>query len=493
MKCIKIHPADNVAVALSDLAEGEAVSIQDNYTVTASERIARGHKLALSDIKKGDAIVKYGNPIAFATMDIKKGDWVHTHNAHTGLREEDSFHYDHKVFPLPETAKRSFQGYRRKDGRVGIRNELWILPVVGCVNSIAQALVNENQALVKGSIDGLYTFPHPFGCSQLGDDLTQTGKLLTALVNHPNAGGVLVLGLGCENLTLPLFKELLGPYDPARVKFLICQEAENEMEEGAGLLSELAAYAGGFLREEIDASELVVGMKCGGSDGLSGITANPAVGRFSDRLIALGGSTILTEVPEMFGAESILFERCESQAVFEKAVRMIEDFKHYFTAHGQVVYENPSPGNKEGGITTLEDKSCGCVQKGGSAQIVDVLNYAEPVTKKGLNLLSGPGNDLVSSTVLTAAGAHLILFTTGRGTPFGAPAPTVKISTNTPLFEKKRAWIDFNAGTVAAGESLDDAGERLLDFVLEIASGKRTKAEERGFREISIFKDGVTL
>ena len=292
---------------------------------------------------------------------------------------------------------------------------------------------------------------------------------------------------------MDLFKEGLGEYDEDRVKFLVCQQVEDEFEAGSKLLAELAEYAGQFKRQELPASELVVGMKCGGSDGLSGITANPTVGRFSDRLIALGGSTVLTEVPEMFGAENILFSRCQNQAVFEQAVDMVNDFKKYFVDHGQVVYENPSPGNKAGGITTLEDKSCGCVQKGGSAQIVDVLRYAEPVTKKGLNILSGPGNDLVSATDLTAAGAHMILFTTGRGTPFGAPAPTVKISTNTALYEKKKGWIDFNAGSVAEGESLDDAGDRLLEYVLRVASGEQTKAEKHGCREISIFKDGVVL
>ena len=327
----------------------------------------------------------------------------------------------------------------------------------------------------------------------MGGDHEQTKKVLASLVHHPNAGAVLVLGLGCENLTLSQFQEALGSWDNDRVKFLICQNVEDEIEEGGKLLAELAEYAGRFTREEIPASELVVGMKCGGSDGLSGITANPTVGRFSDRLIALGGTTILTEVPEMFGAESILFDRCENKEVFDKAVGMVNAFKSYFTEHGQVVYENPSPGNKAGGITTLEDKSCGCVQKGGSAQVTDVLSYADRVRKKGLNLLSGPGNDLVSATDLTAAGAHLILFTTGRGTPFGAPAPTIKISTNTPLFEKKSGWIDFNAGTVAEGEDLDAAGDRLLDYVMEVASGKLTKSEERGFREISIFKDGVVL
>ena len=493
MQLIHIHPSDNVAVALADLPQGTTVTV-DGVEVTAAEAITRGHKIALQDIAAGEPIVKYGNTIALATKDIKKGTWVHTHNVHTGLSEGGEYVYDHKVYDLPNPAPRTFMGYRRKDGRAAIRNELWIVPIVGCVNGIAKQLVEKNQHLVQGSVEGIYTFAHPFGCSQLGDDLAQTKKLLTALVRHPNAGGVLCLGLGCENLTLPMFKEALGDYDPERVKILICQDVEDEIEAGSALLKELADYAGQFTREEIPASELVIGMKCGGSDGLSGITANPTVGRFSDRLIALGGSTVLTEVPEMFGAENILFSRCLNQEVFDKAVGMVNDFKQYFVSHGQVVYENPSPGNKAGGITTLEDKSCGCVQKGGSAQIVDVLRYAEPVTKKGLNVLSGPGNDLVSATDLTAAGAHMILFTTGRGTPFGAPAPTVKISTNSALYNKKKSWIDFNAGTVADGtETLDEAGDRLLDFVMEIASGKLTNAEKHGCREISIFKDGVVL
>ena len=492
MKGIRIHPDDNVAVALEDLRKGETLTL-DTVSVTAIEDIARGHKMALRDIREGEPVVKYGNPIGLAKADIPAGAWAHVHNVRTGLSETADYAYDHKVYAQPAVSPRTFMGYRRPDGRAAVRNELWIIPTVGCVNSIAARLVQENQHLVKGSIDGLYTFAHPYGCSQMGGDHAQTRKLLAALVRHPNAGGVLVLSLGCENLTHDQFVEELGEWDDKRVKFLTCQQVEDEFEAGAKLLAELAGYAGQFKREELPASELVVGMKCGGSDGLSGITANPTVGRFSDRLTALGGSTVLTEVPEMFGAENILFSRCMDEEVFNKAVRMVNNFKEYFVSHGQVVYENPSPGNKAGGITTLEDKSCGCVQKGGSAQIVDVLEYAEPVQKKGLNLLSGPGNDLVSATDLTAAGAHIILFTTGRGTPFGAPAPTVKISTNTALYEKKGNWIDFNAGTVAQGEDLDHAGDRLLDFVLEIASGKKTHAEERGAREIAIFKDGVTL
>ena len=493
MKLIHIHPMDNVVVALDAMTRGEQVELTGGKVVTASEDIPRGHKVALKEIKAGESIMKYGCAIGSATRDILPGEWVHTHNVKTGLSETMTYSYNHQTFQLPEVEGKTFQGYRRADGRCAIRNELWIIPTVGCVNGVAQQLVAENQHLVKGSIEGLYTFPHPFGCSQMGGDHAQTRKLLAALTRHPNAGGVLVLGLGCENLTMDQFKEELGAWDDQRVKFLTCQDVEDELEAGSALLQELADYAGTFQRQPIPASELVVGMKCGGSDGLSGITANPTVGRFSDRLIAMGGTTILTEVPEMFGAEGILFDRCADKEIFDRAVDMVEKFKKYFTDHGQVVYENPSPGNKAGGITTLEDKSCGCVQKGGLAQIVDVLEYGDQVTTKGLNLLSGPGNDLVSATVLTAAGSHMVLFTTGRGTPFGAPAPTVKISTNTPLFEKKGRWIDFNAGTVAQGEPLDQAGERLLDYVLEVASGKQTRTEEHGYREISIFKDGVVL
>lgn len=508
MKTIQIHPLDNVAVALAPLAIGEEGALQG---------IPRGHKIALCDMEEGDPITKYGCTIGYAREAISAGQWVHTHNVRTGLSEGSVYTYDpvptaSQVEKAPATAQPSaglqtFRGFRRHDGRASIRNELWIIPLVGCVNTTAQQLVLQNQQLVTGSVEGLYTFPHPFGCSQMGEDHANTRKILADLVRHPNAGGVLVLGLGCENLTMDQFQEELGEWDEDRVKFLICQNVEDEIETGSKLLAELAQYASQFTREDISISELIVGMKCGGSDGLSGITANPAVGRFSDRLISLGGTTILTEVPEMFGAESILLNRCENKEIFDKAVTMIEDFKDYFVSHGQVVYENPSPGNKEGGITTLEDKSCGCVQKGGSAPIVDVLNYGDRVRKPGLNLLSGPGNDLVSSTVLTAAGAHLILFTTGRGTPFGAPVPTVKISTNSALAEKKAAWIDFNAGTVAEGrlpeseacsaeapcESLDDCSERLLDYVLEVASGQKTHNERRGAREISIFKDGVVL
>lgn len=486
---IKIHQNDNVAVAIRTIPAGTVFE-----GVSARAEIPQGHKMALLPMKEQDQIVKYGFSIGHATTDIAAGDWVHTHNMATNLSGEIEYKYEPQVNDLKEMPPQTFQGYRRGDGKAGIRNEIWIIPTVGCVNDIAKALAEKNQDLVSGSIDGLYTFPHPYGCSQTGEDHAQTRKLLAALTRHPNAGAVLVLGLGCENLTHEQFLEELGDYDPDRVKFLICQQVDDEMAAGRELLEECAAYASGFQRESIPASELVVGMKCGGSDGLSGITANPLVGRFSDLLIAQGGSTILTEVPEMFGAEGFLLNRCVNEEVFDKAVNMINGFKQYFIRHNEVVYDNPSPGNKQGGITTLEDKSCGCVQKGGSAPIADVIGYGDPVTVKGLNMLYGPGNDLVSCTALTAAGAHLILFTTGRGTPFGAPAPTMKIATNTPLAMKKAGWIDFNAGVAADGaRTLDEAARDLMQAVLDTASGKQTRTEEKGFREIAIFKGGVTL
>ena len=486
---IHINPLDNVAVALHAIPAGTEFA-----GVTAKSDIPQGHKMALKPMAENDQVMKYGFSIGHAIAPIAAGDWVHVHNMKTNLSGEIEYTYEPQIAHPTSVAPATFRGFRRKDGKVGIRNEIWIIPTVGCVNDIAKALVKENQDLVTGSIDGLYTFTHPFGCSQTGEDHAQTRKLLAALARHPNAAAVLVLQLGCENLTHEQFVEELGEYDENRVKFLNCQQVEDEFSAGREILEQLAAFAGQFQREEIPASELVIGMKCGGSDGLSGITANPTVGRFSDMLVAMGGSTVLTEVPEMFGAEGFLMDRCVNEEVFNKAVNMINGFKNYFIRHNEVVYENPSPGNKAGGITTLEDKSCGCVQKGGSAPIMDVIGYGDAVTTKGLNMLYGPGNDLVSATALTAAGAHMVLFTTGRGTPFGAPAPTMKIATNTPLATKKSGWIDFNAGVVADGvRTLDEAGADLMQLVLEVASGKQTKTEERGFREISIFKDGVVL
>ena len=492
-KVVHINAEDNVVVAIAPISKGMEIQV-DDIDITAAEDIPQGHKVAVKPIKKDEQVIKYGVSIGHATKDIETGQWVHTHDMMTNLSGEVVYTYNPAVPEKKEMPVETFEGFVRPDGKVGTRNEIWIIPTVGCVNDVAKHLVEMNQDIVKGSIEGLYTYTHPFGCSQTGGDHAQTRKVLANLVRHPNAGAVLVLSLGCENLTHEQFLKELGEYDPERVKFLTCQEVEDEFQAGSELLHELAEYAGKFKRETVGIDKLVLGMKCGGSDGLSGITANPTVGRVSDMIVAQGGTTILTEVPEMFGAESMLMDRCINKEVFEKASNMLNGFKDYFISHNEVVYDNPSPGNKEGGITTLEDKSCGCVQKGGKAAISDVLSYAEPVHTKGLNLLYGPGNDLVSSTNLTAAGCTVILFTTGRGTPFGAPAPVAKIATNDRLAEKKKNWIDFNAGPVASsGESVDDAGRRLFDFVKEIASGKQTQAEKHGFREISIFKDGVVL
>ena len=450
----------------------------DNVEVNLND----GHKYALCDIKEGENIIKYGNPIGHATADIKRGEHVHTHNVKTNLSGNIEYSYDDSYEPGKiNPTDRTFLGYQRENGEVGIRNDVWIVPTVGCVNKVAENIAKETGALA---------FTHPFGCSQLGDDQNITQLILRGMVNHPNAAGVLVLGLGCENNNIDVFKKVLGDYDEKRVKFLVCQDVSDELSEGVALVRELQRYADSFERVPVPVSRLIVGLKCGGSDGYSGITANPLVGRLSDLHIEGGGSCVLTEVPEMFGAEHLLMQRAENREVFDRTVALINNFKDYYARHNQVIYENPSPGNKKGGITTLEEKSLGCVQKGGMGTVVDVLDYGDRVKKNGLSLLNGPGNDIVAVTNLMAAGAHIILFTTGRGTPLGSAVPTVKISTNSSLYERKPEWIDFNAGTILDGEDLT---KELYEYIIKVAEGELTKNEIHGFREISIFKDGVTL
>lgn len=447
--------------------------------------LENGHKFALCDIKQGQNIIKYGNPIGHATCDIKKGEHVHTHNVKTNLSGNLEYKYDYKDYGVtPVDTDLTIDAYVRENGDIGIRNEIWIVNTVGCVNKVGQKLA---------SLTGARYFPHPFGCSQLGDDQTVTQLILKGMVNHPNAAGVLVLGLGCENNNIPLFKTVLGEYNEKRVKFLNCQDFEDEIAEGVKLIGELKAYADTFTRQPVHISKLRIGLKCGGSDGYSGISANPLVGSLSDKLISMGGSCVLTEVPEMFGAEHLLMERCESKEIFDKTVSLINDFKDYYTRHNQVIYENPSPGNKAGGITTLEEKSLGCVQKGGLSKVVDVLNYGDTLTKNGLSLLNGPGNDIVAITNLMAAGVHIILFTTGRGTPIGSAVPTVKVSTNKNLATKKKNWIDFDASPVLEDVTMEQLTDEFLQYLIGVANGEQTKNEINDYREISIFKDGVTL
>ena len=444
--------------------------------------IADGHKYAARDIDAGENIIKYGQPIGHATEKIKKGEHVHTHNVKTNLSGKLEYKYEPgEVCDEKCESDLTFMGYVRKNGDVGIRNDIWIVNTVGCVNKIAEKLA---------SLTGAKAFSHPFGCSQLGDDQTTTQAILRGMVNHPNAGGVLVLGLGCENNNIDVFKKYLGAWDEERVRFLNTQDFDDDIAEGVKIINELKEYAAQFKREPIHISKLRVGLKCGGSDGFSGITANPLVGRFCDRLVSFGGSCALTEVPEMFGAEHLLMNRCVDEETFKKTVKLINDFKDYYTRYNQVIYENPSPGNKKGGITTLEEKSLGCVQKGGLSPVVDVLTYGDRLEMNGLSLLNGPGNDIVACTNLMAAGVHVILFTTGRGTPLGTAVPTVKIATNHSLAERKATWIDFDASPMLEGA---DPTDDLIKYVLRVADGEQTKNEINGYEEISIFKDGVTL
>ena len=495
---IQIHEKDNVVVALRPLYSGTAIRAGE-CEIILKEDIPQGHKLALTVIPAGGDIIKYGSRIGAATQEITPGSWVHIHNVKTGLGDILEYSYNPENIASreeshPEAGQEAyFMGYRRENGKTGVRNEIWIIPTVGCVNNIGTAIEKKAQKDIKGSVEEIIAFEHPYGCSQMGEDQENTRKILASLINHPNAGGVLVLGLGCENTNIDTLKKYIGDYNPDRVKFLIAQECEDEIEEGLKLIQELIDYAGVFERKKINAKELIVGLKCGGSDGLSGITANPTVGRFSDILISKGGTTILTEVPEMFGAETILMNRCENEELFSKTVDLINDFKNYYKSHNQTIYENPSPGNKQGGITTLEDKSLGCTQKSGSAPVRGVIGYGEGVRTYGLNLLSAPGNDLVAATALAAAGAQIILFTTSRGTPFASLVPTVKISSNTQLYQKKTGWIDFNAGKMLEGSPAGEMGSELFDFVLTVASGSKVKSEIAGYHDLAIFKQGVTL
>ena len=493
-KFLKINTADNVAVAIENLSKGEVLHI-DGTEVELQEEVPAGHKFALKPFAQGEDVIKYGYPIGHTLQPIAQGCWINERNLKTNLAGLLEYQYQpvDASLQIPNRGL-TFKGYRRANGEVGIRNEIWVVPTVGCVNGIASRLADSlrSETGCQG-VDAIMAYPHNYGCSQLGDDHENTRKILRDLVLHPNAGGVLVVGLGCENNQPDLFREFLGSYDENRIKFMVVQKVEDEYEEGMKLLREIYDIASQDVRTEVPLSELRVGLKCGGSDGFSGITANPLLGLFSDFLVAQGGTSVLTEVPEMFGAETILMNRCRTPQLFEQTVKLINDFKAYFLSHGEPVGENPSPGNKAGGISTLEDKALGCTQKCGKSYVEGVLAYGERLQVKGLNLLSAPGNDLVAATALASSGCHIVLFTTGRGTPFGTYVPTMKVSTNSALAQKKPNWIDFNAGVIVENEPMEQTCERFIDYVIRVASGEQVNNEKNGYKEIAIFKTGVTL
>jgi altronate hydrolase len=491
---LKINREDNVAVAIINLEAGKTIKIED-IDVVLQEDIPAGHKFALKQFNENDLITKYGYAIGHAQTSIAAGAWVNEKNIKTNLNGVLDYQYQPQLeYPAIAQRKLTFQGYRRTNGTVGIRNEIWVIPTVGCVNGTVNQLV---EALKKetgeNGVDAIVGFTHNYGCSQLGDDHENTRKILRDIVNHPNTGGVLIVGLGCENNQISAFREFLGEYDVARVQFMETQKVSNEFETGMDLLRDLYALVINDKRTDVPLNELKVGLKCGGSDGFSGITANPLLGAFSDFLAAQGGSTVLTEVPEMFGAETILMNRCETTGLFDRTVHLINDFKEYFIKNNQPIYENPSPGNKAGGISTLEEKSLGCTQKCGKSVVKDVLMYGEIIKNKGLSLLSAPGNDLVAATALGSAGCQLVLFTTGRGTPFGSFVPTLKISTNSTLATNKPGWIDFNAGVILENQSIEETNEALIKFIIQVANGSFVNNEKNHFREIAIWKSGVTL
>lgn len=492
---LKINPADSVVVCLRPMQKGETINI-DGKTIEIKQDTPAGHKLLIKDAPKGTDIIKYGYPIGHSIEDLTEGQWVNENNIKTNLSGSLEYEYSPVNEQLSiENENLTFKGYMRKNGEVGIRNEIWIVPTVGCVNGIAEKLVDLLKAETNCErIDAIHAWHHNYGCSQLSGDHENTRKVLRDIVLHPNAGAVLILSLGCENNQPDEFMKLLGDYDQERIKLLVTQKVEgDELEEGMKILRNLYNIAKQDVRTDVPISHLRVGLKCGGSDGFSGITANPLVGEFSDWLVAQGGTSILTEVPEMFGAETILMNRCENSKLFDQTVTMINDFKEYFLSHGEPVGENPSPGNKAGGISTLEDKALGCTQKCGRAPVSGVLAYGDRLQVNGLNLLSAPGNDLVASTALASAGCQIVLFTTGRGTPFGTFVPTMKISTNSQLFHNKPNWIDFNAGELLEGAEMKVLLRKFIELIISVANGDLVRNEKNGYREISIFKNGVTL
>ena len=492
---LKINPADSVVVCLSAKQKGDIIEV-DGQRIIINQDTPAGHKILIKDVAEGEDIIKYGYPIGHAQHPLKAGDWVNEQNLKTNLSGTLEYTYQPLDIELNIAHEgRTFLGYKRQNGDVGIRNEIWIVPTVGCVNGIAEKLAEKlRQEINCQRIDAIYAWHHNYGCSQLSDDHENTRKILRDICLHPNAGAVLVLSLGCENNQPDDFMAMLGDYDKSRIRLLVTQKVEgDEIEEGMRILRELYDIASKDQREEVPVSELRVGLKCGGSDGFSGITANPLVGEFSDWLVAQGGTSVLTEVPEMFGAETILMNRCETPELFEQTVKLVNDFKEYFLSHGEPVGENPSPGNKAGGISTLEDKALGCTQKCGRAPVSGVLSYGDRLKVNGLNLLSAPGNDLVAATALASAGCQIVLFTTGRGTPFGTFIPTMKVSTNSVLYARKPNWIDFNAGKLVEGTSMGDLLKEFIDKIIAVANGEKTQNEKNGYREISIFKNGVTL
>ena len=492
---LKINPADSVVVCLTAKQKGDIIEI-DGRRITINQDTPAGHKILIKDVAEGEDIIKYGYPIGHAQQAMKAGDWVNEDNLKTNLSGTLEYTYQSVGEELSIANEgRTFMGYKRRNGDVGIRNEIWIVPTVGCVNGIAEKLAERlRQETNCQGIDAVYAWHHNYGCSQLSGDHENTRKILRDICLHPNAGAVLVLSLGCENNQPDDFMAMLGDYDQSRVRLLVTQKVEgDEIEEGMRILRELYGIAHKDRRKEVPVSELRVGLKCGGSDGFSGITANPLVGEFSDWLVAQGGTSVLTEVPEMFGAETILMNRCRTKDLFEQTVSMINNFKDYFLSHGEPVGENPSPGNKAGGISTLEDKALGCTQKCGKAPVSGVMEYGDRLQHKGLNLLSAPGNDLVAATALASCGCHLVLFTTGRGTPFGTFVPTMKIATNPTLAKNKPNWVDFSAGQLVEGRTMQELLPAFIDKVIAIASGQPTKNEANDYREISIFKNGVTL
>lgn len=480
---LRLHPKDNVALALRPLPSGARVSVE-GISLFTRDPIPYGHKVALVSIPKGGRIIKYGYPIGRAVRSISPGEHVHVHNTESGrahgdtarpvIREESSL--------IPRFPQDTFLGFRRQDGRVGVRNHVLVMASVHCVNGGVERIGRE--------VPGVVALPHIYGCSQLGEDLAQTRRVLEGYVSHPNVGATLIVGLGCE--ALPTRELVDGLRDRGyRVELLLLQEiggSRAAVRKGKELAAELLGEVGKLRPEPVPLSELVVGVECGGSDAWSGVTANPAVGAIADALVAHGGTVILSEVTEFIGAEHILAARAISPEVGKAILRAVARREGVAVEMGvDLRGAQPSPGNMEGGLTTIEEKSLGAIVKGGTTPVREFLGYGERPSARGLVVMDTSGNDLESVTGMVAGGAQVVLFTTGRGTPVGNPiVPVIKISSNTPLYERMRDDLDFDAGSILRGEPPTSVAARLAALLLEVAGGRPTQAEVWGHREFAI-------
>ena len=494
---IRLHPEDNRVVASRWILAGTALDLESSNTpLVARENIDPGHKVAIRSISQGQPIRKFGQIIGYASRAIEPGDWIHVQNVDAGqLTLDYAFCSDIPADPIPVHG-RTFQGYRRANGKAATRNFIGIISTVNCsahTSKLVAEAFDESILSEFPNVDGVLALTHKAGCAMQygGEDHNQLARTLAGYAQHPNIGAYLVLGLGCETGPASFVVdnylhqlEVPGQAPPPRPLVMNIQDmggVAKTVRRAIDKLKELLPDANRVQRVPIPVSEIILGLECGGSDGLSGVTANPALGLASDMLVAHGGTAVLSETSEIYGAEHMLTRRAKTREIGEKLIERIKWWEHYAGMFGVEINNNPSPGNKKGGLTTIYEKSLGAVAKGGSTTLCDVFKYAEPITTKGFVIMDTPGYDPASVTGMVAGGANVVCFTTGRGSCFGfKPVPSIKIATNTPMYERLVDDMDINAGKVMEGVPLRTVGEEIFEKVIAVASGEPSKSEAQG-------------